>query len=234
MTPLADAMRLVDRHHLQIERVQQLPDGGVEALGRGIQQLELPRPEPRRPPRALGGIQRGIEESRTDPELAHGIDLILHERDQRRYHQGHSALEPRRDLVRHRLSGAGGHHGETVAAGHHGVDDFRLPGTERGIAEHLLQHLERRTRRVRNSGLPRACRGLAQQRQGLRREQERRLAIALPQPVERRFNCSRGKLDERARLREHVVHGVECPLHQGADRARTGDASATPFSGSIG
>ena len=141
--PFADAVRLVDRDQFQVERVQEPPDCCVDSLRRDVDHLELARTQPRCAPRPLRRIERRVEERRADPDFAQRVNLVLHERDQRRHDQRHPAQQARRNLVRQRLAGARRHHADAVPPRHHRPDDLQLPRAERRIPENLLQRRQR-------------------------------------------------------------------------------------------
>src|ERR1051325_10465749 len=71
------------------------------------------------------------------------VDLVLHERDERRDHEYGAGQDLGRNLERERLAGTGGHDADAVATGEPRVDDAPLPGAELAIAEDGLEHLLR-------------------------------------------------------------------------------------------
>ena len=111
-----------------------------------------------RPPEATRALERGllaiverrIEIGGLDAGLRQRLDLILHQRDQRRDDDARAGPDQRGDLVAQRLAAAGRHQRERVAAGNHRRDDVGLVRTElpkaEDIGEHLLRALERDSR----------------------------------------------------------------------------------------
>ena len=86
VAPLRDAMRLVDREQRDAAcaRACRAQCGMSEALGGDVEQVEravAQRPFDRG---GLAGRQRGIERGGAHPGLAQRVDLVLHQRDQRR------------------------------------------------------------------------------------------------------------------------------------------------------
>jgi hypothetical protein len=58
------------------------------------------------------------------------VDLILHQRDERRDDQGDTAEHDRGQLEPQRLARARRHHRKEIATGENGVDQFLLTGTK--------------------------------------------------------------------------------------------------------
>ena len=58
-----------------------------------------------------------MRNARAEADARHRVDLVLHERDERRDHERRAAEEARRDLVGERLPRAGRHDADAVAAG---------------------------------------------------------------------------------------------------------------------
>ncbi len=71
--------------------------------------------------------------------LFQGLDLIGHQRDQRRDDQAHTGAQDGGDLVADALAAAGRQHGQGVAALKHLFDDARLEPTEILVAPHPFQ-----------------------------------------------------------------------------------------------
>jgi hypothetical protein len=57
---------------------------GQQALGRDVEQVELTVEQRRSVAPLRARIERGVEERRAHAELAQRVDLVLHQRDQRR------------------------------------------------------------------------------------------------------------------------------------------------------
>ena len=67
------------------------------------------------------------------------VDLILHQRDERRHDERRAGKHHGRQLVAERLAGAGGHHGEHVASAEDRGNDLLLSRTEFTVAEVRVQ-----------------------------------------------------------------------------------------------
>ena len=92
----------------------------------------------------LPGIQRGVEERRRHAAGGELINLILHQRDERRDNHGEPVPHHSRQLVTQALAGTGGQHGQRVAAGEKRLRDFALMRTESVVAEDFFQLLFQR------------------------------------------------------------------------------------------
>ena len=84
-------------------------------------------------------VERRIDEGRTHSGLQKRVDLVLHQRDQRRNDDPHPRTQQGRNLVAQRLAAAGGHQHQRIAAVRHVLDDLLLLPAEGGIAENALQ-----------------------------------------------------------------------------------------------
>ena len=88
-------------------------------------------------------VQRGIEEGRLHPGLVQRADLVVHQRDQRRDHDGHAVAgllaRDRRDLVAQAFAAARGHEHQRIAAARDVADDVGLRPAKRFVAENLAQ-----------------------------------------------------------------------------------------------
>ena len=136
VTPLRDAMRLVDGEKIDLD----LPQGGdrvvaQQPFGRDIEKSQRTLVEATRDPPAFVGIGGGIEARRLDPGLAQLGDLVAHQRDQRRNHQSEAAADDRRELEAERLAAARRHDREHVLARERGGEDVLLSGTKVREAE---------------------------------------------------------------------------------------------------
>ncbi len=129
--PLRHAVRLVhhEERHLPLE--QELEEVAVaEALGGDVEDLPLAALDG-----LLGGGLLALGEAGVDGEGVHAqllqlVRLVLHQRDQRRHHQGEPGEVERGELVDQRLPGAGGHHRHGVAPVEDGADHLLLSGPE--------------------------------------------------------------------------------------------------------
>ena len=145
VAPLGHAVRLVDgeqRHRAAVEQ----PQGGLgpQPFGRQVEQVELAVQEGVLDPAALVGILGRVEEARPHAEHGQRVNLVLHERDQRRDDHAGAFADQRGDLVAQRLAAAGRHQRDRVAAGADVLDDLLLLATEGVVTEHAVQHLGRR------------------------------------------------------------------------------------------
>ena len=118
VAPLRDAVRLVDGEQGDARALQQRQEARrQQALRRDVEQVELAVGEQRaRPPARVAGIERGVEERRAHAELPQRLDLVLHQRDQRRDDDRRALAQQRGQLVAQRLAAAGGHEHQRIAA----------------------------------------------------------------------------------------------------------------------
>ena len=132
MAPLADAVGLVDREPLHAYLREQVEQVGVDQSLRGCEEqpeftggqsvADLP-PLVRRQSRVKcrGGIADRLQ----------GIDLVFHERHQRRDDDVGRLVDQRRQLVAEAFSSAGRHHDERVVAGETSADGVSLERPQR-------------------------------------------------------------------------------------------------------
>jgi hypothetical protein len=90
-------------------------------------------------PAPLGGGQRAVERGGGNAAGTGRRDLILHERDEGRHHDGEAVQRERGHLEADRLPGAGGEDGEHVLPGKHGGHDLVLPRPKGAVAEVPLE-----------------------------------------------------------------------------------------------
>ncbi len=139
--PLRDAVGLVDHeqaHARVAHRVEERPRR--EPLGRHVEQAQLA---------ARGGGQgravlraRALRVDQTDPRAGHrgqALDLVLHERDQRRDDQRQVIAHQGGKLIAQRLARAGGHDDQRVAVGQGRLHRLALAGAETLEAEQAPQ-----------------------------------------------------------------------------------------------
>ncbi len=154
VAPLRDAMRLVDREQRDLDAVQQ-----VEAmrhhqpLRRDVEQVEPAVADRALDRSRLAGRQSGIERRGPHPGLPQRVDLVLHQRDQRRHHDAEPGAQQRRHLIAQRFAAARRHQHDRIAAGRDVRDDLLLLAAKAGKAEDAAQHVERGLHRL----LPRRC-----------------------------------------------------------------------------
>ena len=141
--PLRYAMRLVDGEQGQsaagVEPVEQTAEPLAEqALRSHVEEVEF---APHQPPLGVDeGVEilRGVDEGGAHSGLQQGVDLILHERDQRRYDDADAGPQQRRNLITKRLAAAGRHQHQSVAAAANVVDDLRLLAAKFAVTENAL------------------------------------------------------------------------------------------------
>ena len=113
VAPLRDAVRLVDGEQRD-PRTRELGEEAlvVEALRCDVEKLQRAGAEPVEDLALLGGVEARVEPRRVDPASLQEVDLILHQRDQRRHHDRHPLQQQRRQLVAEALARAGREDGE--------------------------------------------------------------------------------------------------------------------------
>ena len=142
MSPLTDAVRLVDDDEIDRITSEQLPQvRGRQLLGGGEHELDRPAPDPGP---CASNVSRGngaIDLHGLQAELRQFLELIAHQRDQRRHNHRHARHQHGGHLVAQRLACAGGHDGERVTSGKDRVDHRLLSRTQLLEAEHLTHDL---------------------------------------------------------------------------------------------
>ena len=142
--PLADAMRLIHREQRHTNRAQALRGGAhVEALGRDVEQLHLAPFRSRESARHLRARERGVDERGRQVACGERIDLVLHQRDERRDHDGEPGKHQRGHLEAQGFSAASGQNDQRVALLQHRLDGALLSGAEVRVAEARAQELSR-------------------------------------------------------------------------------------------
>jgi hypothetical protein len=136
-------VRLVDGQQADLEPAEEALEGlGVQRLRRDVEQLE---PAGRRlgADRLLLLLGQGrVVEGGGDPELLQRIDLVLHERDERRDDERDALAAQRGHLVAERFAAARRHEDEARATAEDVLDDLGLPPAEGRIAEGALEDVE--------------------------------------------------------------------------------------------
>ena len=90
VAPLGDAVRLVDGEQRDASARELCEEAlVVEALRRDVEKLQRAGAEPIEDLALLGGVEARVEPRRVDPAPLQEVDLILHQRDQRRDHDRH-------------------------------------------------------------------------------------------------------------------------------------------------
>src|SRR3954453_6124001 len=140
-------MRLVDSEECD-PSTSELRDEAlvVEALRGDVEKLQRTGPEPLEDLALLCAAEARIEPRRRDSAALEEVDLILHQRDQRRDHDCQALEEQRRQLVTKALARAGREDGERGPAREERIDDLLLTRPKLGEPEPLSEQLER-TRR---------------------------------------------------------------------------------------
>ena len=137
-------MRFVDGEQRDARAFEQIEQARREqAFGRDVEQVELAGHELAFDAQRGLGIERGIEAGRAHAGLCEGVDLVLHQRDQRRDHDAGAFAQQGRQLVAQRLAAAGGHQHQRVAAAGHVCHDGFLRAAEAVEAENPLQQFVR-------------------------------------------------------------------------------------------
>ena len=139
LSPLRDAMGFVHGHHGDIRLFGKIPEQlSFQSLRCHIDHLIGS---------GTGLFQGGIEfpagksavdVGRFDPSRFQCLDLILHQRDQRRDDQGDPRKEQGWDLVAERFAGPGGHDPQYIPALEQGIDQDLLSRTERSVSKILF------------------------------------------------------------------------------------------------
>ena len=152
MPPLANTMRLVNRHQAEQATLMQAVQHGQktrrqDALGRGVQQHQLAREQVTLDPPGFVAVQRAVQKGRGHAGFVQRAHLVVHQRNQRADHQRHALTGAvpgdGGHLVTQALAAAGGHQHQRITALHHLFDHRRLLAAEGGIAEDLLQDVDR-------------------------------------------------------------------------------------------
>ena len=137
-------MRFVDREQRDLAAPQHVEaTRHIQPFGRHVQQIERAVAEGALDPAGLARRQPGIERRGPHPRLPQGVDLVLHQRDQRRDDDPDPGTQQCRQLIAQRFAAAGRHQHDRIAAGDDMLDDLLLLTAEAGITEDAAQHRER-------------------------------------------------------------------------------------------
>jgi hypothetical protein len=136
-------MRLVNREQRDLGAFEEIERIGFhQTFWRDIDQPQFAARNLIEDRPVLGRIVGGVQRCRGDAIAAQLRDLIAHQRDQRRHHDGEAITNERRQLIAQRLAAAGRHHRQHVAAVENGADYVGLTGPEgleaEGGAKHAL------------------------------------------------------------------------------------------------
>ena len=136
VTPLTDAVRLVDGHERAIHlRQERLKAREGEPLGRHVHELVGAARETRDAPPELLGRERRGQERGGDAAPFERRHLIVHERDQRRHHDGGAAEQEGRELIDEALAAARGGHEQQAPVAQQCFDRAPLPAAKAVIPE---------------------------------------------------------------------------------------------------
>ena len=136
--PLGDAVRLVDGEERDPHPGDRLPEALVAEAFRGdIEKAEGPLPDAAHQVADLPGVERRVEPGGGHATAGELVDLVLHQGDQGRDHQGEAGEEQGRDLVAERFAAAGGEDGGSGPTGQEVADHLRLARAEVGVTEGL-------------------------------------------------------------------------------------------------
>ena len=140
VAPLRHAVRFVDGEQGDLRRLEQLQAARRhQALGRDVDQVDLAGAhQPLDAHRLFERLGR-VEEGGAHADFGQRVDLVLHQRDQRRDDHADAVAQQRRDLVAQRLAAAGRHQHQRVAAAGDVFDDVGLLAAEGRVAEDGFQ-----------------------------------------------------------------------------------------------
>ena len=115
----------------------------VEALRRHVEQAELAPAQPLRHVPHLVQREARVDTRGRDAERRERVDLVLHERDQRRDDHGHAVQQEGRKLIAQALTRARRENRERAAPGQQGGDHVGLARAEVREAEALGEQAAR-------------------------------------------------------------------------------------------
>ena len=139
--PLADAVRFVDRDGADLE-LRQLHEEAFEeqALRGHQQQAQRVAFEVALEVALLLRRQVAVRGGGRVAQEPQAVELVLHQRDQRRHDDGQPVGDQRRQLVAQRLAAAGRQDHERIASVNGSRDGLGLQRSQRIEAEHVLEH----------------------------------------------------------------------------------------------
>ena len=116
MAPLADAVGLVDRDQGAVALTQERAETREsQPLGRGVNQLILPLADALHAAAQFVAFKGRCQVGRGDSALGKGLDLVVHQREQRRHHQGGAGEQGSGQLVGQAFATASGRDQEQTA-----------------------------------------------------------------------------------------------------------------------
>ncbi len=134
-------MRLVDCEERHLDPGERLPEALVaEALGSDVEEAEAAVADGAHQVSDLVGGEGRVEAGGGHAAPGELVDLVLHEGDERRDHQGEAGEEQGRDLVTEGLAAAGGEDRRGGPAGQEVADHLRLAGEELRVTEGFGEH----------------------------------------------------------------------------------------------
>ena len=141
VSPRGDAVRFVDDHSAHLQLGQPVHEARTsKSLRREEEQAVIAGDGATEPFNLLGSLDRRVDERCSYAALGEAVDLVFHQRDERRDDHGQAAPDDSRHPVADALPGSGGRDGEHVSSGQHRFHDFGLAGPEIVEAEDLAQH----------------------------------------------------------------------------------------------
>ena len=134
VTPARQAMRFVQHPGADFALIERAPQGaGAKLLRRDDEDASIAEPDPVQRIGPLGHREQSVDrDAGANAAGLQSVDLILHQRDQRRNHHSQRAglVVPRqgRKLIAKRLAGPGGQDSQNTLAPHRRFDDGLLHG----------------------------------------------------------------------------------------------------------
>ena len=145
VTPLRHAVRFVDREQRELDLVEQRERPLAEQpLWGHVEQVDPAGTQSRLDVEHLLVRERGVEAGRPHAGLQQRVDLVAHQRDERRDDHGGAGAHERRDLIAERLAAARRHQHQAVAARDRVLDDRFLLSAEPVVAEDAAEQLASR------------------------------------------------------------------------------------------
>ena len=215
-------MRLVDDEQAHAAAGEAIEEAPVrEPFRCDEEQGDASRLEVRVAAVLLGAVERGVDEAGRDADRIERLDLVLHQRDQRRDHERAAHFE-RGQYVAEALASAGRHHAEDVVRRER-LKHLGLAGAKVGVAEALLQQLAVAADIAGQLGCRRGWSGAlrGRLRQRVRREWQGRLRLRgrAREPVRVRGRIELGAavqslLDRRRLLGQRAARRAEGPVRR--------------------
>jgi len=148
MAPLAHAMRLIDRDQRDRGSLEHSAESRLSGAFRGyIEKREFTAQKRCDSLLLFSVILPAVKRGRANTEPDESADLVVHQCDQRRDHEGRAVTSPvlcdRGDLIAERLARTGREQHDRVAASERRLDRLGLSGAEVGVAEDLREQIVR-------------------------------------------------------------------------------------------